>query len=103
MEFPFAPPGWPTRLGSREAVREYLRGYTDVYDIRNVTEKTVHETADPEVIIAELEVAGLMVRTGEPYQSRYICVITVRGGQIANYRDYWSPLGLTDFTGRGDA
>jgi ketosteroid isomerase-like protein len=103
MEFPFAPSGWPTRLDGREAVREYLRGYTDVYDIRGVTEKTVHETTDPEVIIAELEVAGVLVRTGQPYQSRYICVITVRDGQIAGYRDYWSPLGLADFTGRGDA
>jgi uncharacterized protein len=106
MEFPFAPPGWPTRLDGREAVREYLRGYTDVYDIKDVTEQTVHETADPEVIIVELRVEGVLVRTGEPYQNRYISVLTVRAGQIAGYRDYWSPLGLTadtDFTRRGDA
>lgn len=106
MEFPFAPPGWPTRLDGREAVREYLRGYTDVYDIRSVTEQTVHETTDPEVIIAELEVAGVVVHTGAPYQRRYISVLTVRDDRIAGYRDYWSPLGMTpetDFTGRGDA
>lgn len=106
MEFPFAPPGWPTRLDGREAVREYLRGYTDVFDIKNVTQQTVHETTDPEVIIAELEMDGVLVRTGQPYQRRYISVITVRNGQIAGYRDYWSPLGMTaetDFTGRGDA
>jgi ketosteroid isomerase-like protein len=104
MEFPFAPPGWPARLNGREAVREYLRGYTDVFDIKSVAEQTVHETTDPEVIIAELEVNGVLVRTGEPYQRRYISVITVRDGHITGYRDYWSPLGLTadtDFT-RGD-
>ncbi|MEU6645339.1 nuclear transport factor 2 family protein [Saccharomonospora sp. NPDC046836] len=106
MEFPFAPPGWPTRLDSREAVREYLRGYTDVYDIKDVCEQTVHETADPEVIIAEIEVDGVLVRTGQPYQRRYISVITVRNGHIVGYRDYWSPLGMTadtDFTEHGDA
>lgn len=106
MEFPFAPPGWPAHLDGREAVREYLRGYTDVFDIRNVTQQTVHETTDPEVIVAELEVDGVLVGTGEPYQRRYISVITVRDGHIAGYRDYWSPLGMTtdtDFTGRGDA
>lgn len=106
MEFPFAPPGWPTRLHGREAVREYLRGYPDVFDIKSVIGQTVHETTDPEVIIAEIEVDGVTVRTGEPYRRRYISVITVRDGQIAGYRDYWSPLGMTaetDFTGGGDA
>jgi uncharacterized protein len=106
MEFPFAPPGWPVRLDGREAVREYLRGYTDVYDIKSVTEQTVHETADPEVIIAEVEVDGALVRTGRPYRRRYISVLTVRDGHIVGYRDYWSPLGMTadtDFTERSDA
>ena len=58
------------------------------------------------VIVVEFTVEGLLVRTGEPYQSRYITVLTVHDGQIASYRDYWSPLGMTadtDFTGRGDA
>ncbi|MFD2416850.1 nuclear transport factor 2 family protein [Amycolatopsis pigmentata] len=106
MEFPFAPPGWPTRLDGREAVREYLRGYPDVFDVKGVVEQTVHETTDPEVIIAEVEVEGVEIPTGKSYRRRYISVITVRDGHIAAYRDYWSPLGLnagTDFTGRGDA
>lgn len=106
MEFPFAPPGWPTRLDGRDAVRDYLRGYPDVFDVRSVTELTVHETTDPEVIVAEIEVDGVLVRTGTPYRRRYISVLTVRDGHIAGYRDYWSPLGMTadtDFTGRGDA
>jgi ketosteroid isomerase-like protein len=106
MEFPFAPPGWPTRLEGREAVREYLRGYPDVYDVKGVLEQTVHETTDPEVIIAEFEVEGVVLRTRESYRRRYISVITVRDGQITGYRDYWAPLDLTadtDFTGRRDA
>ena len=106
MEFPFAPPGWPARLDGREAVREYLRGYTDVFDIKTFAEKTVHETTDPEVIVVEMEVEGVLVRTGESYRNRYISVIMVRDGHIAGYRDYWSPAAVTadtDFTGRGDA
>ncbi|GAB3440043.1 nuclear transport factor 2 family protein [Actinophytocola sediminis] len=102
MEFPFAPPGWPTRVDGREAVHAYLRDYTDVYDLQRVTEKIVHETTDPAVIIPEIEVAGMLVRTGEPYRNRYICVLTVRDGQIVGYRDYWSPTGVnadTDFIG----
>lgn len=105
-EFPFAPPGWPTRLAGREAVREYLGGYTDVFDVKSIAEQIVHETTDPDVIVVEFEVDGVLVGTGEPYRRRYISVITVRDGHIAGYRDYWSPLGMTadtDFTGRGDA
>lgn len=105
MEFPFAPPSRPAGLKGREAVREYLRGYTEVYDVTSI-EKTVHETVDPEVIIVELLATGLQVRTGDPYRNRYISVITVRDGQIVEYRDYWSPLGMSaenDFTGRVDA
>jgi ketosteroid isomerase-like protein len=101
MEFPFAPPGWPDRLDGREAVREYLRDYTDAFDVKTVTERAVHETTDPEVIIAEIEIDGVLVRTGRPYERRYISVLTVRDGHIADYRDYWSPVGMTtdtDFT-----
>ncbi|HEX4224686.1 MAG TPA: nuclear transport factor 2 family protein [Pseudonocardiaceae bacterium] len=101
MEFPFAPPGWPGRLDGREAVREYLRDYTDAFDVKTVTERAVHETTDPEVIIAEIEIDGVLVRTGRPYERRYISVLTVRDGHIADYRDYWSPVGMTtdtDFT-----
>jgi uncharacterized protein len=106
MEFPFAPPGWPTRLDGREAVRGYLRGYPAVYTVTEVIERTVHETTDPEVIVVEFAVAGLLVRTGGRYRRPYICVLTVRDGRIARYRDYWSPAGMTadtDFTGRDDA
>lgn len=106
IEFPFAPPGWPTRLDGREAVREYLRGYPDVFDITRVAEKTVHETTDPEVIVVEFAVDGVLVGTGQTYHRSYITVLTVRDGQIAHYRDYWSPEGLTaetDFTRSGNA
>ncbi|GAB3835641.1 nuclear transport factor 2 family protein [Kribbella italica] len=96
MEFPFAPPGWPTRLDGREAVREYLSGYTGIFDVKSVTELTVHETTDPEVIVVEFAVEGLMVRTGEPYGNRYVCVLTVRDGQIVGYRDYWSAASAND-------
>jgi uncharacterized protein len=103
MEFPFAPPGWPARLDGREAVREYLSGYTAVFDIKRFSAQTVHETTDPEVIVVEMEVEGVMVGTGETYQRRYISVITVRDGNIVGYRDYWSPEGMTaetDFTAK---
>lgn len=102
MEFPFAAPGYPARLDGRAAVEEYLSGYPDILDIREFPEKTVHQTLDPEVVIAEFEAAGIVVATGQPYRMRYIAVITVRDGEIRRYRDYWSPLAAAEAMGGAD-
>ncbi|MFD8379831.1 nuclear transport factor 2 family protein [Streptomyces sp. NPDC059679] len=92
MEFPFAPPGRPSRLEGREAVREYLRDYTDLLDARAVTHDVRHRTEDPNALIVEWAVEGIAVRTGRPYRMAYVAFITVEDGEITSYRDYWNPL-----------
>jgi uncharacterized protein len=102
MEFPFAPDGYPQRLDGRAAVTEYLRDYTDHVDVRAIPRRTVHRTLDPDVVVVEFEADGTAVRTGRPYRMRYISVITVREGEIAAYRDYWSPLAAAEALGGAD-
>ncbi|HEX4250419.1 MAG TPA: nuclear transport factor 2 family protein [Pseudonocardia sp.] len=92
LEFPFAPPGYPSRLNGRTEVRGYLRDFPSEINLRAVTSLEVHQSVDPEVLVVEFEVDGVAVRTGRPYQLRYVAVLTVRDGQILRYRDYWSPL-----------
>ncbi|WP_163508131.1 nuclear transport factor 2 family protein [Fodinicola acaciae] len=99
LEFPFTPAGYPARLTGREAVRDYLRDYPDHVDIRAVTEKTLHETTDPDVVVAEFAVDGVAVRTRRPYQLRYVAVVTVRDGEIRLYRDYWNPVAAAEALG----
>ncbi|MFC5834104.1 nuclear transport factor 2 family protein [Nonomuraea insulae] len=99
IEFPFAPPGYPPLVEGRAAIREYMRGYPDILDVREIVEQTVHQSVDPEVVIAEFEAAGIVVRTGKPYRLRYIAVITVRDGEIQHYRDYWNPLAAAELMG----
>ncbi|BCJ49933.1 hypothetical protein Asp14428_14080 [Actinoplanes sp. NBRC 14428] len=104
MEFPFAPPGRPQRLDGREAVRAYLADYPDLIDVQRVYDLDVHETTDPAVIVAEFAAGGRVVATGTAYTARYIAVLTVTGGLIRHYRDYWNPLALGDVpVGRGAA
>ena len=103
MEFPFAPPGYPARLDGRAALDDYLRGYPDLFDVREIPAQTVHETSDPEVVVGEFEAAGLVVATGLPYRMRYVAVITARGGEIVHYRDYWSPVAAAEAMGGLDA
>ena len=71
-------------------------------DVRQVTERTVHRTADPAVIVAEFQAAGEVVATRKPYRIRYVAVLTARGGEIASYRDYWSPLAAAEILGGVD-
>ncbi|MCU1683259.1 MAG: hypothetical protein JWQ81_3998 [Amycolatopsis sp.] len=96
MEFPFAPESSPQRLDGRAAVEDYLRDYPEKVDVRAVVSKLVHETADPEVVIAEFEVEGVVVASTRPYRLSYIAVISVRDGEIRNYRDYWNPLAVQE-------
>ncbi|MDF3287899.1 nuclear transport factor 2 family protein [Streptomyces silvisoli] len=99
LEFPFASAGYPQRLEGRDAVREYLRDYNDHVIPTAVVSRTVHETADPEVVVVEFEVDGTVVATQRPYRMSYIAVLTARGGEIAHYRDYWSPLAAAEAMG----
>ncbi|MFD9965694.1 nuclear transport factor 2 family protein [Amycolatopsis sp. NPDC058986] len=102
LEFPFASPGYPSRLDGHAAIHEYLRDYPAVVDIRAITRQQIHETVDPAVVIAEFAVAGVAVHTGRPYRLSYIAVVTVRDGEIRHYRDYWSPLAAAEALGGVD-
>ncbi|URM97245.1 nuclear transport factor 2 family protein [Actinomadura madurae] len=53
---------------------------------------TVHETADPEVIVAEFRYEGTVVETGEPFAVPAIFVMRVRDGKIVESRDYLDHL-----------
>jgi ketosteroid isomerase-like protein len=99
FEFPFAAANYPTRLAGRAAIEDYLRGYPDLLDVREITEQTVHQTSDPDVVVAEFEAAGVAVASGRPYRIRYVAVVTARDGEIVSYRDYWSPLAGAEILG----
>lgn len=92
VEYGFPPPGWPKRMSGRAEVDGRLSNFPDFLRIEEVRDLKVHKTTDPEVVVAELVLAGIVTATGKPYESRYIQVVTVRGGQIVHFRDYWNPL-----------
>ena len=99
LEFPFAAPGYPSRIEGRAAVTEYMRGYPDILQLETIPTPVMHQSVDPEVVIVEFDATGTVVATGAPYRMRYIAVITVRDGEIQHYRDYWSPLAAAKVLG----
>jgi len=92
MEFPFARPGMQTRIEGRTAVLAYLMTVGQGVSVDSVSNVVVHDTTDPDVVILEFDGHGRAVKTGEPYEQRYISVIRTRGGRIVHYKDYWNPI-----------
>jgi uncharacterized protein len=66
---------------------------------RRVGNVTVHETTDPEVIVAEFEYQGTN-EAGEPYALPAVFVMRVRDGEIVSSRDYHDHLASARVGGR---
>jgi ketosteroid isomerase-like protein len=99
LEWPFAPDGLPRRVEGREAIRRVLvplgeRARAAGHQLLGLRSLVVHDTADPEVIIAEFDVQGELRPSGQAYQLSYIQVLRVRDGEIVTFRDYWNPQPL---------
>lgn len=103
MEFPYAPPGTVQRLDGRAALKEYLSGFGEILEIEKMTDLKIHRTHQSGVVILEFGCVGQGVKTGEPYNQRYISVITVRNGHITHYLDYWNPLVALSAVGGSEA
>src|SRR6476659_4259427 len=79
-EFPLLAPRRPRRYHGREEVRA---GYAAAWGasgvhIDELRDVVVHETADPEVIVAEQEIAATVTSTGHPFAVRPLLVLRVR-------------------------
>ncbi|WP_380166778.1 nuclear transport factor 2 family protein [Jannaschia sp. R86511] len=96
FEVPFAAPGQPSRIQGRAALRAHLSGYTDLLDVREITDVVLHEGADRDRVVMEFQAGGVVVATRRPYRMAYIAVIRTRDGAIESYRDYWSPSAAAD-------
>jgi uncharacterized protein len=89
-------------LRSREELRERMEQLAAAgpRPRRRVGNVTIHETTDPEVIVAEFEYQGTSPGTGEPYALPAIFVLRVRNGEIVSSRDYHDHLASARVAGR---
>lgn len=87
VEHPFSPFGG-NPLRTREDLRAHFSAGKHLPPLRQEPANiTVHETADPEVIVAEFEYRGT-AESGEPFRVPCIFVLRVRDGKIVASRDY---------------
>lgn len=99
MEFPYHSAGPALRLTGRAAISAHLANVAGMIEIDGFHDLVVHESREPGVFILELNCTGSAVKTGLPYNQRYISVITVKDGHIIRYLDYWNPLILQQALG----
>lgn len=100
-EFGFFTPGHAPCYRSREEVRTAYRAAWRSPDVRlfEIHDLAVHETADPEVVVAEWAATAR-----RPDQSEIdlngVLVLRAHGGRLTHVRDYMDVLGLAHRTGR---
>lgn len=89
MEVPFAP-GGPRRWVGRKEWLAFAVPARAGFPVRfdRFTKLAVHETVDPEVAVIEYELAGEIAATGQRGAARFIGVLRVRDGRIAEWREY---------------
>lgn len=108
VEHPFHPLAAPP-LRSLEELRAHFGGTPPPGARKGHTLRrrpvgiTVHETADPEVIVGEFRYEGTVVETGEPFGVPGIFVLRVRDGKIVESRDYLDHLRSARARGQLDA
>jgi ketosteroid isomerase-like protein len=95
IERPFAAPGVPRRVQGREEIRASMMPRARYLvesglRIERFDSLVVHETTDPEVVIAEFD-QDLAVG-GSTHRLSLVQVVRVRDGEIVLFRDYVDPL-----------
>ncbi|TDD43248.1 phzA/B-like protein [Nonomuraea terrae] len=93
---PFAPPGAPRRIAGREEVAAFTAAGRSALPVRFDEFRTVavHQTADPDVIVAEYELTGTTA-TGHRASAAFALVIRVRDGRVAHWREYQDTAAIT--------
>jgi ketosteroid isomerase-like protein len=100
---PFDPLRSPA-LRTRDELREHFTpAGAGPRQPRRAANITIHQTTDPEVIVAEFEYQGTDADTGQPYAVPGIFVLRVRNGEIVSSRDYFDHLTAARVGGQLDA
>ena len=100
IESAFAPPGAPSFMKGREAIREYSRQVmASPLRLEDYEVTELYQAQDPEVVIAEMRAKATVTTTGRPLTATSIQVLRIRDGHIVLIRDFADPRLLEDVLG----
>jgi ketosteroid isomerase-like protein len=92
FEFRYVFPGFPSKVVGREVLMALYAPYGDATVLHSGDALVVHQSQNPRVLILEYEVHGKKIRTGKPYDNRFISVVTIKNRKIVHWRDYMDSL-----------
>lgn len=101
IEVPFGgTPGMPARQEGREAIREAARQVlASPLRIEDFEVTSLHQTQDPEVVIAEVRTAGTVTTTGRSFAATSVQILRIRDGKIVHFRDFADPRAAAEILG----
>jgi len=100
IESPFAPPGAPSVMRGRDAIREYSRHVmASPLRLEEFEVAELYQTQDPEVVIAEMRTTGTLTTTGRSFAAASVHILRIREGQIVHLRQFADPRVLDDVIG----
>jgi ketosteroid isomerase-like protein len=90
MELPFAPGRMTKQHVGKAAILAFQRDARDSFSTFSMTLDALHETDDPNVLIAEHHSDGVVAANGRPYRNRYVTIFTFGGdGLVTSWREYY--------------
>lgn len=94
IEMPFAVPElYPARIETtREELRARFRAGAAVRRYEALRDVRLHETGDPELLVAEYALTGRMLADDRTFTLLFAMFLTVRDGYIVHTRDYTDPV-----------
>jgi uncharacterized protein len=94
FEFPFAGTDFPSQLVGERAIRAFLASGKRTFGQLTAHDLRLQTTVDPGEAFAEFRSTGRYLDDGTAYTNRYICLVSVKDGLVARYKEYFNPLEL---------
>ena len=93
VELPFAQPGGLRLLGREQLAQHFARAGRAPFHLRPINVK-LHQTTDPEVVVAEYDYQGEITSTGGKFVVANVQIVRVRDGLILSSRDFHDHAGM---------
>lgn len=101
IETPFAA-GGPKRVEGRDNFLARTKTSRETIPIRveEMRDVVVHETTDPNKIIVEYELVGVVLTSGKRESALFIAVMEIRDGLLTLWREYQNTLAMAQAIGQ---
>lgn len=92
FEFLYNFPGFTNKIEGRKAYMDWFGGYTNV--LHSADNLRIYKTTQPNIIVLEYQVHGIVPSTGKNYDNRFCSIITIENRKIIHWRDYMDSLAV---------